>query len=103
MQTHMDNSHGSEFMKLLRERANEAVKNKASEITAGKEGEQPLAVWKSNGVGCRHMPDDEQGILRISIGGCETAVGLNYCVIRGDLGQCIGLLEKALVALRDAP
>ena len=47
--------------------------------------------------------DDEQGILRISIGGCDTAVGLNYCVIRGDLGQCIDLLEKALVALRDAP
>lgn len=102
MQTHQDRTHGDEFMKRLRERAAQMKRDKASEITAGAAGEKPLAEWKSNGVGVRHMRPDEQGILRISIGGGDTPVPMNYCVFRGELGECIDLLERAVKALRAA-
>lgn len=47
---------------------------------------------------------DPQGILRLSIGGGEhLPVTMNYVVVRGKIGQCIELLEKALVALRECP
>lgn len=47
---------------------------------------------------------DEQGILRISVGGGDhLPVTLNYCTIRGSVGDCIKMLEMALDALRDSP
>lgn len=72
---------------------------------AGASVEQELGSWKaSNGIHCRHMPDDEQGILRLSIGGGDHLPSkMNYVVVRGKIGQCIELLEKALVALRECP
>ncbi len=102
MQTHEDETHRTEFMRRLTQRADGMVRDKQSEITAGTEGEEPLAEWKHKGVGVRHMPDDEQGILRISIGGGDTPVPLNYCVFRGSVGPCIDLLEKAIAALKAA-
>jgi hypothetical protein len=40
----------------------------------------------------------------LSIGGGEhLPVTMNYVVVRGKIGQCIELLEKALVALRECP
>lgn len=104
MQTH-DNSNHSDFMNKLRERAAEAEKKGTGSIAAGADEEAPLAVWKaSNGIHCRHMPDDPQGLLRISVGGGDhLPVTLNYASIRGNVGQCIALLEKALVALRECP
>ena len=101
MQTHRDDQHINEFMDRLRLRAAGMVKDKASEITAGKEGEKPLAEWQSNGVGVRHLPPDEQNILRISIGGGNTPANINYCVFRGDHGACVDLLRKALAAMED--
>lgn len=105
MQTHDDYQHrineSARFMERLKQRA-EQDKGK-SQITAGRDSEEPLFVWTHEEVQVRHMPDDEQGILRISIGGGHTPVPLNYCVIRGDVGQCIELLEKAIAALRAAP
>ncbi len=103
MQTHEDTAHRTEFLERLTRRADEMVRDKKSEITAGKEGEEPLAEWNHAGVGVRHMPDDEQDILRISIGGGATPLPLNYCVIRGTVGKCIDLLEMAIVALKAAP
>lgn len=109
MQTHEDYQHHqdrqiSEFMKRLRERADEGAANRTSEITTGKPGEVPQAIWKSHGVHCVHLPDDEQGIVRISIGGGnDTPVKLNYCNFRGSVGQCIALMERAIKALRAAP
>lgn len=103
MQTHEDAQHKTSFIERLRERADAAEKAKASVITSGAHGEKALAEWKSGGISVRHMPDDEQGILRISIGGGKTPVPVEYCVFRGDLGQCIALLERAIVALRAAP
>ena len=102
-ESHEDNSHRTAFMDRLRERADQMKQDKASEIAGGKDDEEPLATWDHGGVQVRHLPDDEQGILRISLGGGRTPVPLNYCVIRGDLGQCIELLEKAMEALRAAP
>lgn len=104
MQTHLDDQHNSQFMQRLTERAEAALKAKASLITA-KEQETPLGEWKaSNGMHVRHLPDDEQGILRISCGGGEhLPVTMNYLTIRGKVGQCIDLLEKALIALRECP
>jgi len=103
MQTHEDMQHQNEFFARLKQRAAEMERGKQSEITAGKEGEEELAVWSSNGVQCRHLPPDEQGILRISIGGGQTPIPLNYCVVRGDLGQVIDLLKQAITALKKAP
>lgn len=107
MQTHDDTNHGLRelFLEQLRGRADSAEKAGASLITAGSPDEEPLGQWKaSNGMHVKHMPDDEQGILRISAGGGEhLPVTMNYLVIRGPVGQCIDLLEKALVALRESP
>ena len=103
MQTHRDGDFRRNWLDTLSKKADAMVKNKQSEITAGKDGEKPLAEWKHGKVTCRHMPDDEHGILRISIGGGETPFQTDYCVIRGKVGQCIDLLQRAIQALRRAP
>jgi hypothetical protein len=102
MDTHFDNQHRSKFMDTLRSRAIEAKAEKISMITS--EG-TPICEWQGkNGMFCRRLPDDEQGILRISIGGGEDLpVTLNYLSVRGKIGQCIALMEKALSALRECP
>ena len=86
--------------KRLEDRAKKIVSEGGSEITAGKPGEPVLAQWKSEGVYVTQRPDDEQGILRISVGGGLTSVDLNYCVFRGDRVACAELLAKAVEALR---
>lgn len=103
MQTH-SNSDAGDFIKRLQQRAKDMVRDESSSITAGKDGEKPLATWKSHTMHCKHMPPDEQDVLRISVGGGDDLTGgsfdLNYCVIRGDRGKCIELLRKALKALK---
>ena len=104
VQTHEDTQHQQSFMARLQERAKAAAEAKASLITVGSDKEKPLAGWEHGGIQVRHLPDDEQGILRISIGGGDhTPVVLNYCTIRGSVGECIKLLERAIEALRAAP
>ena len=103
MQTHED-SDQQLFLNRLRERANQMTKAQQSGIAAGKLGEPVLAEWTAHGVHVEHRPDDEQGIMRISIGGNPPghALPMSYCSIRGDLGQCIDLLTNAIEALKDA-
>ena len=104
MQTHYDSDFRSKYLDSLREKADRMTKEKLSQITAGQEGEKPLAAWKAEGMQVQHMPDDEHGILRISVGGGHNIpIKLDYCTIRGSVGQCITLLEKAIAALRKAP
>ena len=104
MQTHDDSNHRNDFLQRLMERADKAKEDKTSQITTGLRGEEALAKWKSNQVHVTHMPNDEQGILRISIGGGKNMpVRMNYCTIRGSVGECIQLLEKTILALRNAP
>lgn len=52
---------------------------------------------------CVRRPDDEQGILRISVGGGVQTVDVNYCVYRGDLAKCLHLLRMAICALEECP
>lgn len=107
MQTHDNNNHGlrEQFLNELRGKADRMGAKGTSSITAGELNEEPICEWRgSNGVHCKKMPDDEHKILRISIGGGEhLPVTLNYCVVRGGVGQCIELLEKAIAALRECP
>lgn len=92
------------FIEELKKKAAKMQREGKSKITGGADGEEELASWEHDGVQVRHMPDDEHGILRISAGGGDdTPCPLNYCVIRGDLGKCIALLEKAVKALKAAP
>jgi hypothetical protein len=75
-----------------------------SRITNPEEGEKALAEWEAQGVYVRQLPDDQQGILRISIGGGKTPAGdMAYCVFRGNRHECIALLRKALRALEKVP
>lgn len=103
MQTHEDNSHQSTFIDRLRERAESS--HGVSKIAAGDDKETPIVRWvASNRVHCQRLPDDEQGILRISCGGGENIpVTMNYVSIRGGVGECIALLEKVLTALKECP
>jgi len=107
MQTHDNSNHGlrEQFLNELRGKADRMGAKGTSSITAGELNEESICEWKgSNGVHCRKMPDDEHKVLRISIGGGEhLPVTLNYCVVRGGVGQCIELLEKAIAALRECP
>lgn len=101
MQTHRDR----DFMERLINRAEEVKESKASQITTGKPGEDVVQQFESGGVQCVQLPDDEQGILRISIGGGDhlpTSRPMNYCNFRGDAGMCIALLEKCLNAMKQA-
>lgn len=100
MQTHDDRDARREWLDSLEKKAERMQSAKQSEITAGKEDEPILAEWKANGISVRHLPSDEHGILRISIGGGTTPLPLNYCVFRGNHSACIDLLNKALVALK---
>ena len=89
------------FLRELEQRASKIKMLGQSKITGGADGEEVLAEWKANGVGIRQLPPDEQGILRISIGGGNTPVPLNYCVFRGSHAACVDLLRKALKALEN--
>lgn len=104
MQTHDDRDYHSDFrtrwLDSLEAKADRMQAAGQSKITGGDDGEQPLAEWQHKSVQVRHMPPDEHGILRISIGGGQdTPVELNYCVFRGNRGHCIDLLRKALKAM----
>lgn len=106
MESHRDRMHQQQmvdkWLKSLEEKAQRVKDAKGSEITGGKPGEIAKEEYMhANGVTVRHLPDDEHGVLRISIGGGEhLPVNVTYCVIRGDKDACIALLERALVALR---
>lgn len=101
MQTHRDSDFNSNWLDDLKRKASRMKADGKSTIAGGAEGELPIEQWDSHGVAVRKMPDDEHGILRISIGGGDTPVGVNYCVFRGDHGQCIDLLRRALAALEN--
>ncbi len=106
MQTHDDfdayqKMAGKQFdMDRLKDRADKMAREGLSQITAGKRGEQAIAKYDAKGVHVVKMPDDEQGILRISIGGGVPMVNVNYCTYRGDKQRCIEMIEKALEALK---
>ena len=98
--THDDRpDHEAAFMQQLQARAERARKQRTSLITSG---DEPIDSWRSGRMDVAQLPDDQQKILRISIGGgLHLPVNANYCRFRGDREACINLLEQALDALRD--
>ena len=99
MQTHEDR----DFYERLEQRAAEAVKHDMSRITGGMSGEPELAAWESHGIHAIQRPNDEQGILRISIGGGVPGHDINYLVFRGPADLCESLMLRALQAIRARP
>jgi hypothetical protein len=97
--THDDDDAKTEFMKILEARALESRQRGWSRITTGYPGEEPLRQWGHAGIDVRKMPDDPQGILRISVGGGVEGMDIDYCTYRGDRMECIALLHRALRAL----
>ena len=62
--------------------------------------EKVLDEWTHDGIRCQLLPDDEYGVLRLSIGGHPEIMPSDYCNFRGDKGRCIALLEKVLAAMK---
>ena len=92
-----------EWMKSLEAKATLLRDTGGSRITAGSETEKQLAHWTAHNVDVVQLPPDEHGVLRISIGGGNTPVPLNYLRFRGPHGACVDLLRKALKALESGP
>lgn len=94
-----------EFIERLSKQAEENKKNGTGVIAGGAPHEKLIEEWQgSNGVQCRRLPDDPNGVLRISIGGGDDIPILgDYAVVRGDVNDCIQLLERALAALKERP
>jgi hypothetical protein len=70
-----------------------------SQITGGFPGEAELARWKHETMHVTKRPDDEHGIVRVSIGGSDEHQDIAYCVFRGDILKCRRLLQQAIDAL----
>ena len=103
MQSHDDSDFKvpPDFFARLVTKAEEMTKAKTNTITAGKDGEKPLAEEERAGFGIvRQLPADSFG-LRISIGQVNDEIGEAYVVFRGDHARCLRLLERALWVLRD--
>ena len=70
-----------------------------SDITAGSPGEPTLQQYRAEDFLVTQRPADEQGVLRISMGGGVKNVDCNYLVFRGDQAACAVLLRQAIRAL----
>lgn len=94
-----------EFIQRLTKQAEQNMAKGTGTIAGGAPHEKLLEEWRgSNGVVCRRLPDDPNGVLRISIGGGDDIPVLgDYAVVRGDVRNCIELLERALAALKERP
>lgn len=86
------------FHRQLEERAVEMSNSRLNEITAGRDGERVLLERQVGRVLVRQLPDDDLGILRISIGGGEKLHGY-YLVYRGDREAIREALRHALRAI----
>jgi hypothetical protein len=104
MQSHNDqDALPANFWNRLETRAERMMAKGESQITAGAPGEPVLKEWRHRTMCIVQRPDDEQNILRISVGGGVVGADISYCVFRGDRTQCANLLEQAAVALREGP
>lgn len=59
-----------------------------------------LEQWNHDGIRVQMLPEDRNGVLRISIGGHPGIERSEYCNFRGDQQQCIRLLERCLQAMK---
>lgn len=86
------------LLNRLEQKAVEMVKNKDSEITAGKLGEEILWEHTENNITLRRLPDDDLA-LRVSIGSVNIERRTDYFVFRGDPKRVYNLLKRATNAL----
>jgi hypothetical protein len=98
MGTHFDSDHGKkrdvlQELRLKSELLTELGKNRVT-------NDRVLEEWQHCGVRVQMLPDDEQGVLRISIGGHPDHKPSEYCNFRGDQGRCISLLQRCLAAMQ---
>jgi len=97
MLTHQDSdSEVGEWLRSLQTKAETTKAIHGSQITTG---DPPIEEWETKDFTVQQLPDDEHGILRISIGGGDTPLPINYLVFRGDHSKCVDLLRKALKSL----
>ncbi len=89
----------AEWLESLGRKADKMKAEGSSSISAGAPGEPTLAHWAAHGIDVEQLPDDEHGILRISVGGGDTPANVNYCRFRGDREECVALLRRALRAM----
>jgi len=85
----------------LIKRAEEMTLRRENEITAGAIGEDVLYEGHHKGVFVRRLPDDPNGVVRISLG-CAQEEGSAYLVVRGNPLGISRLLDKAVSAFRKA-
>jgi len=99
MQSHQDtpDHENDDLLRDLVDRAELMTKEKSNVITAGDDDENPIRGWKHKGMSIQQLPDDPQGVLRISVGG---NVGFGYCTFRGSRTACRTLLQQALAGLQ---
>ena len=100
MGSHMDTDHReSERKRVLKqlrlksELLSELGKNRHN-------NQRVLEQWTHDRIRVQMLPEDEQGVLRVSIGGHPEIKPSEYCNFRGDQGRCIALLERALKAMK---
>lgn len=107
MQSHVDRDAESvlppHFWSRLKGRADRAMRGDMSGIAGGLPDESVLAEWRYKTLSIVERPEDEQKIVRISVGGGVPGADISYCVFRGDRTQCAHLLETAAAALRAGP
>ena len=106
MGSHHDDDFGNTEMnsairKLFEDKADQMTDRRLNLITAGEPGESALYEETVDGLILRHMPDDPLA-LRISIGEPHELDEGAYCVFRGKPSETIGLLERALAAIKNA-
>lgn len=113
MQTHRDEDHrpprlsrhelNRSTAEAIEERARHMLENGESAITAGEPGERAIAETLKFCTFVRRMPDDPNGVLRVSVGMASAIFSdpeARYVVIRGDPAACADLLDRAARALR---
>lgn len=95
--SHSDVDHTSKILEeMFGRKAAEMTRRGENLITAGRPSEQPLMQRHERGFLIRHMPDDDMGCLRISIGESPDIEGSAYLVFRGNREQVLTLLTRAL-------
>ena len=100
MGSHYDKDH-----KAIRQSFIDELKLRSEIMTdLGKnrlQNEKVQEQWFHDEIQVQRLPDDRQGILRISIGGGDDLpIRGDYCNFRGDQSKCITLLERVLNAMK---
>ena len=87
----------AEKMASLNRRAEKMTMLRENEITAGSVGEEVLLEGQAKNLLVHRLPDDPDGVLRISVGSLGER---GYCVFRGEPNEVDRLLSRAINALR---